>query len=390
MKIIIWDHNRDGMLERAAIAYSDPQAAEYIWGCAFHWYGDARFETWPQRSEVRFEDRSRKDVSLSELRARVGFENVRKVSDLCPEKHLIMSEGCQELGGRKLVEVLGQWKCGERYGMNIISDLNSGTEGWIDWNLCLDERGGPNHVENNCLAPIICDTKKDTVHCQPPYWYIGHFSKYIRPGAQRLVSSTSRDVLETVAFLNSDESIALVVMNQSEDNIEFWLKLPGCAARAAAPPRSITTFIIDDRREGTELCGAFVSRCALETRHGTYLKALRDKNERHRVQTAAGWSGWETFWRFQQTGDEFFYLKTHHGDWLSVTQDGQVATSSSAGEAERFTFVDVGDERCAVKSITHHSYLSVGPGVDAPVTAVSALHASEAFVVHGGGASACS
>ena len=38
--------------------------------------------------------------------------------------------------------MLDSWKTGERYGMNIIADLNAGCEGWIDWNLCLDELGG--------------------------------------------------------------------------------------------------------------------------------------------------------------------------------------------------------------------------------------------------------
>jgi len=246
VKIVIWDHNRDGMLERAAVAYNDPEAAKYIWGVGYHWYGDARFETWPRRSEVPFEDRQRNSAPLFELRARTGFDNVRRVAELCPEKHILFTEGCQELGGRPLADVLGLWKLGERYAMNVISDLNSGTEGWIDWNLCLDEHGGPNHVGNTCVAPIICDTKKDEVLYQAPYWFLGHFSKYIRPGARKAVCSSSRDVLEVVAFLNPDGSLAVVVMNQSEDTIKFWLKIPGSAVRTVATPRSITTFILDD------------------------------------------------------------------------------------------------------------------------------------------------
>jgi len=245
VKILVWDHNRDGMFERAATAYTDPEAAKYIWGVGYHWYGDARFEIWPRRSEVPYEDRQRGLAPLFELRARNGFDNVRKVAELRPDKHIIFTEGCQELAGRPLQKVLGLWKFGERYGMNIIADLNSGTEGWIDWNLYLDETGGPNHQGNLCVAPIICDTKQDEVLYQPAFWFLGHFSKYIKPGARRVLTSTSRDALEVVSFLNLDGSLAMVVMNQSADKISFWLKLPDGAVKTVAPPRSITTFLLD-------------------------------------------------------------------------------------------------------------------------------------------------
>lgn len=245
VKIIIWDHNRDGMLERAAVAYADESAAKYIWGLGYHWYGDGRFETWPESHEIEFEDRQHEDETIHELRARLGFDNVRRVAELRPDKHIIFTEGCQELSGRSLEQMLDVWKLGERYGMNIISDMNNGVEGWIDWNLCLDERGGPNHVGNFCSAPIICDTRNDTILRQPSFWYLGHFSRYIKPGACRAVSSTSRDVLEVTSWVNVDGSLAVVVMNQSDDDIDFWLKVFGSgAAHVEAPARSISTFLV--------------------------------------------------------------------------------------------------------------------------------------------------
>merc|ERR1712032_805543 len=97
VKILIWDHNRDGMLERAQIAYADPEAAKYIWGCAYHWYGDARFEAWPERSEVHYADRQRDWSSVFELKSRLGLDNLRRVAELQPEKHIVFTEGCQEL-----------------------------------------------------------------------------------------------------------------------------------------------------------------------------------------------------------------------------------------------------------------------------------------------------
>lgn len=186
VKIMAWDHNRDGMLERASVMYDDPAAADFLWGVAYHWYGDARFETWPPRTEVVFDDRQ-EGGKVKELKACSGFENVRRLADLRPDKHILFTEGCQELGGRELSSVLHDWKLGERYSMNIIADINSGCEGWIDWNLCLDEEGGPNHVGNTCVAPVICNTEKGEILYQPSFWHLGHFSRYIRPGARRLL-----------------------------------------------------------------------------------------------------------------------------------------------------------------------------------------------------------
>eukprot|EP00930_Biecheleria_cincta_P044344 TRINITY_DN30460_c0_g1_i1.p1 TRINITY_DN30460_c0_g1~~TRINITY_DN30460_c0_g1_i1.p1 ORF type:complete len:278 (-),score=47.54 TRINITY_DN30460_c0_g1_i1:211-1044(-) len=252
VKIVIWDHNRDGMLERAAVAYADEKASRYIWGLGYHWYGDARFETWPERYEVEYEDRQKENADLMyEVKARLGLENVRRVAELRPDKHIIFTEGCQELSDRELRDVLDNrqraWKLGERYALNIISDLNNGCEGWIDWNLCLDETGGPNHVGNLCCAPIICDTQTDQVIRLPAYWYLGHFSRYLKPGACRAISSSSRDILEVTSWLNPDGSLAVVVLNQSEEEVDFWLKIFGHGAvEAEAAPRSITTFLVDD------------------------------------------------------------------------------------------------------------------------------------------------
>lgn len=248
VKVLCWDHNRYGMLERAAFCYADEEVAKYIWGVGYHWYGDARFEVWPDRYEVGFEDRQRGDGStLVELRSRSSFENVRLVADLRPDKHIIFTESCQELGDDPLAKSLSDWKLAERYAMNIINDMNSGCEGWIDWNLLLDETGGPNHAHNFCVAPVIFDSQENRVLIQPCYWYLCHFSRYIRPGARRAICSSSRDVLETTAWVNPNGQLIVIVMNQSVNGVVFWLKIAGAgAAEMTAPPRSISTFVVDD------------------------------------------------------------------------------------------------------------------------------------------------
>lgn len=209
VNILIWDHNRDLMVERASAVLSDPEAAKYVWGTGFHWY-------------------------VSE-----AFEEVGKVHDLFPDKHLLFTEGCQE-GGVKL----GEWFTGERYGRNIIGDLNNWTEGYLDWNLVLDETGGPNHVNNLCDAPIIADTVTDTIHYNSSYYYIGHFSKFIRPGAVRIGLESDITGLSMTAFQNVDGSIAVVVQNEGDEAQDFAMELGTEAISDTMSAHSIATYLI--------------------------------------------------------------------------------------------------------------------------------------------------
>lgn len=210
VKIIIWDHNRDKMYERAKTVYDDPAAAKYVWGTGFHWYCDNK------------------------------FDNVQLLHDAFPEKKLLFTEGCQEGGPH-----LGEWDLGERYATSMISDLNRWCVGWVDWNMILDETGGPNHVGNLCSAPIIADTRNDEILYQNSYYYIGHFSRFIKPGAKRILSCTTKDILEATACVNPDGSIAVVVLNKSEKAIEFKLDYQGGLAMTEIPARAIKTFVFE-------------------------------------------------------------------------------------------------------------------------------------------------
>jgi len=208
IRIVIWDHNRDEMVERASVVYADPEAAKYVWGTGFHWYGENH------------------------------FDHVQLVHDAWPDKQLLFTEGCQEGGPHT-----GSWDLGERYGLSMINDLNHWTVGWIDWNLLLDQSGGPNHVGNLCSAPILADTASDALLHQSSYWYIGHFARFVQPGARRVLCAATRQDLEAAAFVNPDGSTATVVMNRSEASIRFVLRLAGQDSAAELPPRSMATFL---------------------------------------------------------------------------------------------------------------------------------------------------
>ena len=169
------------------------------------------------------------------------FENLKLVSQAFPDKNLIFTEGCKE---KFDMDSIRNWSLGERYGYSMINDFNNGTVAWTDWNILLDERGGPNHVGNFCFAPIHANTKTGELIFTNAYYYIGHFSKFIQPGAKRISASASRAQLQTTSFKNPDGSIVVVVMNTTDKSIPYHLWIEGQASETEALPNSIATLII--------------------------------------------------------------------------------------------------------------------------------------------------
>jgi glucosylceramidase len=216
-KLIAWDHNRDLIYHRAAGILSDPEAAKYVWGIGFHWY-----EVWTGGRQ---------------------YENVKRVAEAFPETNLLLTEACNYPFNWETVD---QWIWGEIYGENMIHDFNNGAVAWTDWNILLDETGGPNHVKNFCFAPVHAKVEEGTLHYMNSYYYIGHFSKFIRPGAKRIISSASRAQLLTTAFINTDGTIALVVMNPTDEEISYRLYIGNQAAVTVSRPHSIATLTVLD------------------------------------------------------------------------------------------------------------------------------------------------
>ena len=214
-KITVWDHNRDLITQRVSTILDDPQAAKYIWGIGFHWY-----ETWSGGAPM--------------------FANVAAVHEMYPGKNLLFTEGSVERFDAAKYQL---WANGERYGNSMINDFNSGTVGWTDWNILLDEHGGPNHVGNYCFAPIHGDTQTGQLIYTPSYYYIGHFSKFINVGAKRIGSTASRSQLLTTAFLNQDGKIVTIVMNQSSAAVTYNLSLGIQAAEVTILPHAIQTLV---------------------------------------------------------------------------------------------------------------------------------------------------
>lgn len=212
VKILFWDHNKERVIDRAEVMLNDKESEKYIYGIAFHWYsGD-------------------------------HFEQLEMFHKMYPQKDIVFSEGCYEysLGSSDTVQI------GEKYAHDMIGNFNNYCNSFCDWNLLLDEKGGPNHVGNYCDAPIMADTKEDKVYIHDSYYYIGHFSKYVKPDAVRIGSSKWTPNIDTVSFKNPDGSIVTIVLNSKDDDIKINLRLKGKIVESKIEAHSIATYIFRD------------------------------------------------------------------------------------------------------------------------------------------------
>ena len=210
-KIFIWDHNKEKLFQRANSIINDPIANEAISGIAYHYYsGD-------------------------------HFESLKLTKEVFPNKLLFHTEGCT---GHSFPNSTDELKNAEIYAHDIIGDLNNGCNAYIDWNLVLDYKGGPNHKHNYCNAPIMMNKDDSGYNKSLVYYYIGHFSKYIKPNAKRIAFSKYTDMIEVTAFINEDNSIAVVLFNKNNINKEYNLVIGDKVIHDNLDSHAIVTYII--------------------------------------------------------------------------------------------------------------------------------------------------
>jgi glucosylceramidase len=155
---------------------------------------------------------------------------------------LIFSEGCVEYSRFSLA---GQLENAQMYAHDIIGNLNTGMTAFIDWNLILNKQGGPNHVNNYCDAPIMCDTENDIIQEKLTYTYIGHFSRYIEPGAKRIATTKYTENLSVVSMKNPSGTIITILLNRTKKDLPVALRFTGQVTEFIVPAESIVTGIIE-------------------------------------------------------------------------------------------------------------------------------------------------
>ena len=242
-KVLFWDHNKERAFDRALEVLSSKEAGEALDGMAVHWYvGD-------------------------------HFGALEAFHQMYPDKLILATEAC--VGKEKRAA----YNTGEKYAHDIIGNLNHWACGWVDWNMILDDTGHPDHwmdeqiafkkrfEENGCdeetlsetekefllpcirtgiwrgEAPVVMNHETKEIHYSSSYYYMGHFSKFVRPGAVRIANSIYTHKLEGCTFINPDGSKVAIVMNPNEEELPLVLRYRDYIAETALPAHSIVTYL---------------------------------------------------------------------------------------------------------------------------------------------------
>lgn len=231
LKVLIYDHNKSTMIDYVTPTYEDPEAAKYAWGTAFHWYAN------------------------SELDENNWFaEELNTHRKRWPNKGMIHSESSIDIDAndpigqywRESTDYAGTFVPFDTYAFDIITDLNAGTQGYIEWCMILSNQGQPNPYNNFNSAPVLINPTTDQVIYTPLYYLLSHFSKFIRPGSSRIgiIGDQIKGIAYTAA-MNKDESIAVVIFNGNEEPYELSLSLNGRTYLTNIAPRSLQTIRLE-------------------------------------------------------------------------------------------------------------------------------------------------
>lgn len=211
-RILDWDHNWDEPGSPAAVL-ADPQAGKYVSGVAWHCYG-------------------------GDVRVQAALHDAR------PDKETWFTE-CS--GGQWATD----WGSNLQYFVRTL--MIGATRGWAKgvllWNLALDEQHGP-HLGGcrDCRGVVTIESASGAVTRNVEYYALAHASRFVRPGARRIASSSGHDGLDTVAFRNADDgSVALLVANAAQQR-EFSVRVGGRSFRYTLPAGSVATFTWNNTR----------------------------------------------------------------------------------------------------------------------------------------------
>ncbi|MCL2139770.1 MAG: glucosylceramidase [Treponema sp.] len=216
VKIMIWDHNKERIYERARDSFAVPGAKDDIWGIAFHWYSGRHFHA------------------------------LDMTHNAFPYKPLLLTEfAVGAPHGETAQAPHTSWKGMELFANELIGDFNNYMAAETMWNFLVDESGGPYHDRvNGSRAQIVVDPEKNEIIFEPIYYAIGHFSRYVKRGAARIGSSSYTDNIDMAAFKNPDGEIVVVALNHGEKAEKCRLRMEALTAPLELPGHSLSTLVI--------------------------------------------------------------------------------------------------------------------------------------------------
>lgn len=257
--LLMLDHSREHLPHWADVIYSDPETARYVSGAAVHWYEstfkvyeeifDAVQKQYPEFSIIHTEgtiDDLGKDAPAGVLDPE-GF----KESGWFANDDFWWNANATDWGYSVTWQGVNaadhpMYTPVHRYARNIIVSLNHWVSAWIDWNVVLDQQGGPNHVGNFCGAPIMIDVNSGQIYYTPIYYVLAQFSRTIRPGdkavqVDKFLADLDQDALHASSSMNEQGILAIQVLNTTKSPLEYQLQIGAQLAQVTIVANSLQT-----------------------------------------------------------------------------------------------------------------------------------------------------
>tara|TARA_R110001632_G_scaffold19898_4_gene59835 strand:- start:13593 stop:15032 length:1440 start_codon:yes stop_codon:yes gene_type:complete len=241
LKILGYDQNREHLKEWVDSQYKNEETSKYFDGTAIHWYAST-YDYFPE--ELQYAHNKAPNKYLIQAEACVDSEIPKWQDDAWYWRKEATDWGW-DWAPEKDKHLHPKYAPVNRYAKDIIGCLNNWVDGWVDWNMVLDTKGGPNWFKNWCVAPIIVDPEKDEVYFTPLYYTMSHFSKYIRPNAEIIDVQKSDESLMVTAAKNPDGSIAVVIFNEGKEEKNFKLSLGEISKEISIKSQAIQTILIN-------------------------------------------------------------------------------------------------------------------------------------------------
>lgn len=240
IKILGYDQNRAGIKEWVNEMYKDEASSKYYSGTAVHWY-ESTYEVFPE--DLQYAHKKAPNKYLIQTEACVDSEVPHWQDDAWYWKKEATDWGW-DWASEKDKYLHPKYAPVNRYAVDIIGCLNNWVDGWVDWNMVLDTKGGPNWFKNWCVAPVIVNPETDEVYFTPLYYVMSHFSKFMRPGAIKIGCTIDHKELVATAVKNPNNSIALVVFNPTDKIQNLEIKLTNQTKHISINAKALQTVVI--------------------------------------------------------------------------------------------------------------------------------------------------
>jgi len=264
--ILIFDQNRAEMPDYTRVIFGDDIAAPFAYGTAVHWY-NSTFRVYEEVLDAQHELYPDKVIIHTE-----GTIDSVSAEASCNQQCLKPPCGCEDLYAwwqddawyweKEATDWGWDWAQNRevdhpkyapafRYARDLVVGMGHWLAGWIDWNIVLDKRGGPNHVNNFCLAPVMVDGDTDTVYYTPLFYVVKQVSRHSRPGGVVLETGVEGPLgLHASAIRNPDGTIAVHVFNEGDADVAYVVRIGEQEAKITSPAASLQTVVIEPAPTG--------------------------------------------------------------------------------------------------------------------------------------------